>query len=601
MKIRKEKREWLEQECAKITTANEQRKSKELFQQIKKVKGDKLYARNQCIKDKDGNTLTDAKDVLNRWHDYGKGLFSFENKEDAPEFPTESLEPEPLFDEIESAIHQLKSGKAPGLDNVPGELLKFSDISSKKALHSLCCKIWRSGTWPTEWKLQEFVMLYKSGDQKNCGNYRTIALISHASKIMLIIILNRLKQKVDFELSECQAGYRSNRGTIDMIFVLQIIIEKIRNTRDEAFITFIDYSKAFDSVNHHQLFKILVDMGFPTHLVSLIANLYENQKATIRWNGDHCEYFNIEKGVRQGCILSPHLFSMYTEQIMRQSELEDEGVKISGEKISNLRYADDTALLANSYDSMCNILNKVNDAGERSGLKLNAKKTKVMHINSKDKHEPIIVNGDTLEYVLNMKYLGSVKESDGSCSIDVKTRIAMAKRKMVDLNNIWKDRGIPTKLKTQLLKSLIWPVMMYGCEAWTLRADELNKINAAELWFYRRLLRVSWTDKRTNESILKELNTKRLLLSEIEKRRLKYVGHAVRHRKTSLMSTVLMGKVEGRRKQGRPAKNLTSNLVETSGCGGLQAMVAHCRNREGWRALVSSRVAATVVIGDADR
>ena len=176
-------------------------------------------------------------------------------------------------------------------------------------------------------------MLYKSGDQKNCGNYRTIALISHASKIMLIIILNRLKQKVDFELSDCQAGYRSNRGTIDMLFVLQIIIEKIRNTRDEAFITFIDYSKAFDSVVHHQLFKVLVDMGFPTHLVSLIANLYENQKATIRWNGDHCEYFNIEKGVRQGCILSPHLFSMYTEQIMRLSELDDEGVNISGEKI----------------------------------------------------------------------------------------------------------------------------------------------------------------------------------------------------------------------------------------------------------------------------
>ena len=142
--------------------------------------------------------------------------------------------------------------------------------------------------------------------------------------------------------------------------------------------------------------------------------------------------------------------------------------------------------------------------------------------------------------------------------------------------------------------------MMYGCEAWTLRADELNKINAAELWFYRRLLRVSWTDKRTNESILKELNTKRLLLPEIEKRRLKYVGHAVRHSKTSLMSTVLMGKVEGKRKQGRPAKSLTGNLVETSGCGGLQAMVAQCRDREGWR-LVSSLVAATVVIGDADR
>ena len=208
---------------------------------------------------------------------------------------------------------------------------------------------------------------------------------------------------------------------------------------------------------------------------------------------------------------------MYTEQIMRIAELEDDGVKISGEKISNLRYADDTALLADSYENMCNVLNKVNDAGERSGLKLNAKKTKVMLINCKDTFDPININNYNLEYVLNMKYLGSVKEYDGSCSFDVNTRIGMAKSKMVELNNIWKDIGIPTKLKVTLLKSLIWPVMMYGCEAWTLRADELSKINAAELWFYRRLLRVSWKDRRTNVSILTELNTKRILLAEIEK------------------------------------------------------------------------------------
>ena len=385
-----------------------------------------------------------------------------------------------------------------------------------------------------------------------------------------------------------------------MLFILQIIIEKIRNTRDEAFITFIDYSKAFDSVIHKHLFKVLTEMGFPAHLISLIANLYTNQKATIRWNGDHCEYFNIEKGVRQGCILSPHLFSIYTENIMREADLDDDGVKISGDRISNLRYADDTALLADNYDSMCDVLNKVNVAGERSGLRLNAKKTKVIHINSKTTPDPIAVNGDNLEYVLEMKYLGSIKTCDGSCSKDVKTRIAMAKKKMVDLNNIWKDRGIPTVLKVQLLKSLIWPVMMYGCEAWTLRSDEVNKIDAAELWFYRRLLRVSWTDKRTNESILSELNTRRILSSEINKRRLRYVGHAVRNKNTSLMSKVLMGRVEGKRKQGRPAKNLPGNLIEASGCGNLQAMVDKCRDRDGWRALVSSRVAPTVDRGDGD-
>ena len=106
----------------------------------------------------------------------------------------------------------------------------------------------------------------------------------------------------------------------------------------------ISLLKAFDSVVHNHLFKVLTEMGFPAHLISLIANLYTDQKATIRWNGDHCDYFDIEKGVRQGCILSPHLFSIYTEQVMRDSELDDEGVKIAGDRISNLRYADDTAL-----------------------------------------------------------------------------------------------------------------------------------------------------------------------------------------------------------------------------------------------------------------
>ena len=105
----------------------------------------------------------------------------------------------------------------------------------------------------------------------------------------------------------------------------------------------------------------------------------------------------------------------------------------------------------------------------------------------------------------------------------------------IDLNDIWKDRGIPTVLKVQLLKSLIWPVMMYGSEAWTLRSDEANKIDAAELWFYRRLLRVSWTDKRTNESILSELNTIRISSSAKNKRKLRYVGHTVRHNNTSLL------------------------------------------------------------------
>ena len=108
----------------------------------------------------------------------------------------------------------------------------------------------------------------------------------------------------------------------------------------------------------------------------------------------------------------------------------------------------------------------------------------------------------------------------------------MAKQKMLQLNNIWKDRGIPNDLKVQILKCLVWPVMLYGCEAWTLRKEEENKINAAEMWFYRRLLRIQWTEKRTNDSVLEELSVKKEVLNIIIKRRLKYVGHANRNSKT---------------------------------------------------------------------
>ena len=380
-----------------------------------------------------------------------------------------------------------------------------------KAIHYLCTKIWETCTWPDDWKLQEFVMLYKKGNTKECGNYRTIALISHASKILLIIILNRVKIKVEQELSDCQAGYQSNRGTIDMLFSLQILIEKIRNSEDEAFIIFIDYSKAFDSVNHNHLFDTMIKMGFPTHLVSLIAALYDNQKATIRWNGEHCDFFKIGKGVRQGCILSPHLFNIYTEQVMREAEIEDMGIRIGGRNITDMRYADDTGLLASNVTSSKRMLYRVDTSGKRKGLGLNAPKTKYMHIKGKysqpDEFTSIKVNGVQLEKVGDFKYLGSIKSSDGTCLQDVKARIGMAKQKMLQLNNIWKDRSIPNQLKMFLLKCLVWPVLMYGCEAWTLRKEEEKRINAAEMWLYRRLLRISWKDKRTNDSILEELST----------------------------------------------------------------------------------------------
>ena len=139
------------------------------------------------------------------------------------------------------------------------------------------------------------------------------------------------------------------------------------------------------------------------------------------------------------------------------------------------------------------------------------------------------VNSTKLENVGHFKYLGSYKTEDGKCSKYINARISQAKQNMVHLNNIWKDHSLPLQLKLKILKCLICPVMMYGCAAWTLiKADE-KKIETAEMWFYRRLLRVKWTEKRTNQSVLKEIGSPKQMFETINVRKLKYVGHICRH------------------------------------------------------------------------
>ena len=190
-------------------------------------------------------------------------------------------EPSPLLSEVERAIRDLHSGKAPSLDNIPAELVKASGPTVVKVLHMLWTKIWDTGTWPQERKQQELVMLYKNGNNKECGNYQTISLTSHTSKILLKIILNRLQKKISKELPEEQAGFQKGQGTADLICALRIMIDELIETKETAFITFIDYSKAFDNVSHNQLFNIMIQMSFPTYLVYLLQNLYIKQEARI--------------------------------------------------------------------------------------------------------------------------------------------------------------------------------------------------------------------------------------------------------------------------------------------------------------------------------
>ena len=189
-------------------------------------------------------------------------------------------------------------------------------------LHSICQQIWKTQQWPQDWKRSVFIPIPKKGNAKEWSNYHTVALISHASKVMLKILQARFQQYVNRELPDVQAGFRKGRGTKDQIANIWWIIEKVREFQKNIYFCFIDYTKAFDCVDYNKLWKILQEVEIPDHLPCLQRNLYAGQEATVRTRHVTTDWFQIGEGVCQGCILSPGLFNLYTEYIMRKCRAE---------------------------------------------------------------------------------------------------------------------------------------------------------------------------------------------------------------------------------------------------------------------------------------
>ena len=176
------------------------------------------------------------------------------------------LEPEILKCEVKWALESITTNKASGGDGIPVELFQILKDVAVKVLHSICQQIWKTQQWPQNWKRSVFIPIPKKGNAKECSNYHTIALISHASKAMLKILQARLQQYENCELPDVQAGFRKGRGTRDQIANISLIIEKAREFQKNIYFCFIDYTITFDSMDHNKMWKILEEMGIPDHL-----------------------------------------------------------------------------------------------------------------------------------------------------------------------------------------------------------------------------------------------------------------------------------------------------------------------------------------------
>jgi len=266
-------------------------------------------------------------------------------------------------------------------------------------------------------------------------------------------------------------------------------------------------------------------MGIPDHLTCLLRNLYAGQEATVRTGHGTTDWFQIGKGVRQGCILSPCLFNLYAEYIMRNAGLEEAqaGIKISWRNISNVRYADDTTLVAESEEELKSLLMKVKEQSEKKvGLKLNIQKTKIMTSG------PIIswqIDGGTVKTVADFIFGCFKITADGDCSHEIKRCLLLGRKVITNLDRILKSRDITLPTKVRLVKAMVFSVVMYVYESWTRKKAECQRIDAFELWCWRRLLRVSWTARRSNQSILKEISPEYSLEGLMLKLKLQNFGH----------------------------------------------------------------------------
>ena len=204
-------------------------------------------------------------------------------------------------------------------------------------------------------------------------------------------------------------------------------MEKAREFQKNIYFCFIDYAKAFDSVDHNKLWKILKEMGIPDHMTCLLRNLYAGQEGTVRTGHGTTDWFQIGKGVCQGCILSPSLFNFYAEYIMRNAGLEEAqaGINIAGRNINNLRYADDTTLMAESEDELKTLLMKVKEESEKVGLMLNIQKTKIMASGPITSWE---IDGETVKIVSDFILGGSKITVDGDCSHKIKRHLLLGRK-----------------------------------------------------------------------------------------------------------------------------------------------------------------------------
>ena len=415
-------------------------------------------------------------------------------------------------------------------------------------------------------------------------------LLSITSKVLCRIILNRMSEAVDSFLRPEQSGFRKGKSCIDLIFTLRQIIEQSNEWNATAYILFIDFAKAFDSVDRSALWKILAHYGIPEKIISIIKMIYNEFQAKVICGTNLSDSFYLKTGVRQGCLLSPLLFTMCIDWVMKRStEQVQRGLQWNFHKsLEDLDFADDIALLAHRFQDIQGKTNDLVMYGGQIGLHVNVAKTKVLKVNNK-MNTDLTINNSIVDEVKEFVYLGSKITSDGDATSEVENRIPKARAAFASLRNIWKSSVITIQTKIRIFKSNILGVLLYGSESWKVTKHITNKLEVFQTRCLRRILKIFWPNTISNKELHKRTST--MPISEIGKhRRWTWVGHVARMDATSIPKTAIRWTPTGKRNRGRPKetwrRTIEKEMKEYGWTWGqINTMAA---DRQKWRASVKA-------------
>ena len=593
-KLRHMQDTWLSNKADEIQSYADRKDMKNFYAGLREIYGPTTSGSSPLL-DTDGTTLiTDKEKILERWAEHFNNVLNRPStiSEEAinrlPQVPTNlSLDVPPTLDEISKAINLLSSGKAPGEDAIPAEIYKEGGKALTDKLHQLFKLIWQHESVPQAFKDASIIHLYKrKGNRQTCDNHRGISLLSIAGKALARVLLNRLIAHLENGLlPESQCGFRKNRGTIDMVFAARQLQEKCQEQNVHLYSTYVDLTKAFDTVSRDGLWKILAKYGCPQKFIAITRQLHEGMLARVQDNGEMSQSFPVTNGVKQGCVLAPTLFSIMFSAMLSDAYKEtDVGIdiiyrtdgsifnlkrlqaktKISHDTANDFLFADDCALNSVSEADMQNNVDKFAKACSNFGLTISIKKTEVLHQPAPGKPyaEPnITINGQTLKAVDKFTYLGSTLSRNVTIDDEIDARLAKASAAFGRLQkNVWGRKGITLQTKIKVYRAIVLPTLLYGCESWTVYQRHARKLQHFHTSRLRKLQGIKWQDKIPDTEVLKRAKLPSIQTTLMHAQ-LRWAGHVVRMADHRLPKKLFFGALRnGKRSVGGQRKRYKDTL-----------------------------------------